>query len=95
MNVGYESDELKPHIEPVEDYNDTSRIGKKLLLTLLGNFFSFLSCFPVYKHPLKQALAQFCLSIHLVSKQYTLIYVINQDIFYYFTPLPNRFFFLL
>ncbi|XP_077064597.1 MAP/microtubule affinity-regulating kinase 4 isoform X1 [Siphateles boraxobius] len=26
INVGFESDELKPHIEPVEDYNDTSRI---------------------------------------------------------------------
>ncbi|XP_029111440.1 MAP/microtubule affinity-regulating kinase 4 isoform X2 [Scleropages formosus] len=26
MNVGYEGDELKPHVEPVEDYNDASRI---------------------------------------------------------------------
>ncbi|XP_062872295.1 MAP/microtubule affinity-regulating kinase 4 [Trichomycterus rosablanca] len=26
LNVGYESNELKPHIEPVEDYNDTERI---------------------------------------------------------------------
>ncbi|XP_051963589.1 MAP/microtubule affinity-regulating kinase 4-like isoform X2 [Xyrauchen texanus] len=26
INIGYDSDELKPHIEPVEDYNDTSRI---------------------------------------------------------------------
>ncbi|KAM4627713.1 LOW QUALITY PROTEIN: MAP/microtubule affinity-regulating kinase 4 [Polymixia lowei] len=26
MNVGYEGDELKPHIEPEEDYNDASRI---------------------------------------------------------------------
>ncbi|KAI2656246.1 MAP/microtubule affinity-regulating kinase 4 [Labeo rohita] len=26
MNVGYENDELKPHVEPVEDYNDSSRI---------------------------------------------------------------------
>ncbi|TSN39340.1 MAP/microtubule affinity-regulating kinase 4 [Bagarius yarrelli] len=26
MNVGYEADELKPHIEPVENYNDTERI---------------------------------------------------------------------
>ncbi|XP_047676256.1 MAP/microtubule affinity-regulating kinase 4 isoform X2 [Tachysurus fulvidraco] len=26
MNVGYEADELKPHIEPVEDYNDPGRI---------------------------------------------------------------------
>lgn len=28
INIGYESDELKAHIEPVEDFNDTSRIGK-------------------------------------------------------------------
>lgn len=28
MNVGYESDELKPHVEPVEDYNDPERIGE-------------------------------------------------------------------
>uniref|UniRef100_A0A668A8F4 MAP/microtubule affinity-regulating kinase 3 n=1 Tax=Myripristis murdjan TaxID=586833 RepID=A0A668A8F4_9TELE len=26
MNVGYDGNELKPHVEPVEDYNDTSRI---------------------------------------------------------------------
>uniref|UniRef100_A0AAY4EDB5 non-specific serine/threonine protein kinase n=1 Tax=Denticeps clupeoides TaxID=299321 RepID=A0AAY4EDB5_9TELE len=26
MNAGYEGDELKPHIEPEEDYNDASRI---------------------------------------------------------------------
>uniref|UniRef100_A0A673L7E0 non-specific serine/threonine protein kinase n=1 Tax=Sinocyclocheilus rhinocerous TaxID=307959 RepID=A0A673L7E0_9TELE len=26
INVGYENDELKPHVEPVEDYNDSSRI---------------------------------------------------------------------
>ncbi|KAI5626761.1 MAP/microtubule affinity-regulating kinase 4 isoform X3, partial [Silurus asotus] len=26
MNVGYEADELKPHVEPVEDYNDPDRI---------------------------------------------------------------------
>ncbi|XP_058269147.1 MAP/microtubule affinity-regulating kinase 4 isoform X2 [Hemibagrus wyckioides] len=26
MNVGYDADELKPHIEPVEDYNDSERI---------------------------------------------------------------------
>ncbi|XP_034024557.1 MAP/microtubule affinity-regulating kinase 4 isoform X3 [Thalassophryne amazonica] len=26
MNVGYDGDELKPHSEPAEDYNDTSRI---------------------------------------------------------------------
>ncbi|XP_047449957.1 MAP/microtubule affinity-regulating kinase 4 isoform X2 [Mugil cephalus] len=26
INVGYDSDELKPHIEPVEDFTDTSRI---------------------------------------------------------------------
>ncbi|XP_058655048.1 MAP/microtubule affinity-regulating kinase 4 isoform X1 [Onychostoma macrolepis] len=26
INVGYENDELKPHVEPVEDYTDSSRI---------------------------------------------------------------------
>ncbi|XP_016357306.1 MAP/microtubule affinity-regulating kinase 4-like isoform X2 [Sinocyclocheilus anshuiensis] len=26
MNTGYEADELKPHIEPVEDYSDANRI---------------------------------------------------------------------
>lgn len=30
INIGYEGDELKAHIEPVEDFNDTSRIGKTL-----------------------------------------------------------------
>lgn len=29
INVGYDSDELKPHTEPEEDLNDTSRIGEK------------------------------------------------------------------
>lgn len=29
LNVGYDGDELKPHVEPVEDYNDTSRIGER------------------------------------------------------------------
>lgn len=28
MNAGYEGDELKPHIEPVEDYSDPNRIGE-------------------------------------------------------------------
>lgn len=28
INIGHEGDELKAHIEPVEDFNDTSRIGK-------------------------------------------------------------------
>lgn len=27
INTGYEGDELKPHIEPVEDYSDPARIG--------------------------------------------------------------------
>ncbi|XP_030634373.1 MAP/microtubule affinity-regulating kinase 4 isoform X2 [Chanos chanos] len=26
LNVGYDGDELKPHVEPVEDFNDASRI---------------------------------------------------------------------
>lgn len=30
INVGYESDELKPHTEPAEDFTDTSRIGENL-----------------------------------------------------------------
>lgn len=29
INVGYESDELKPHTEPEEDFSDTSRVGEK------------------------------------------------------------------
>ena len=28
MNIGYENEELKPHIEPKPDLNDTKRIGK-------------------------------------------------------------------
>lgn len=27
MNMGYEEDELKPHIEPESDYTDLRRIG--------------------------------------------------------------------
>lgn len=27
INSGYEGEELKPHIEPVEDYSDPARIG--------------------------------------------------------------------
>lgn len=29
INAGYDGGELKPHSEPVEDLNDTNRIGKK------------------------------------------------------------------
>lgn len=29
INVGYDADELKPHIEPEEDFGDTNRIGEK------------------------------------------------------------------
>lgn len=28
MNIGYENEELKPHIEPKPDLNDSKRIGK-------------------------------------------------------------------
>lgn len=28
INSGYEGEELKPHIEPVEDYSDPARIGE-------------------------------------------------------------------
>lgn len=28
INTGYEGDDLKPHIEPVEDYSDPARIGE-------------------------------------------------------------------
>lgn len=31
INIGYDGDELKPHMEPVEDFNDTGRIGEKYL----------------------------------------------------------------
>lgn len=30
INAGYEGDELKPHIEPVEDYSDPARIGESV-----------------------------------------------------------------
>lgn len=29
INIGHDGDELKPHMEPVEDFNDTGRIGEK------------------------------------------------------------------
>lgn len=29
INVGYDADELKPHAEPMENFNDTNRIGEK------------------------------------------------------------------
>lgn len=28
INAGYEGEDLKPHIEPVEDYSDPARIGE-------------------------------------------------------------------
>lgn len=28
INSGYEGEDLKPHIEPVEDYSDPARIGE-------------------------------------------------------------------
>lgn len=38
INIGHEGDELKAHIEPVEDFNDTSRIGKT------GSAFTLIVC---------------------------------------------------
>lgn len=32
INVGYDTDELKPHTEPEEDFGDTNRIGEKRIL---------------------------------------------------------------
>ena len=32
MNIGHEDEELKPHIEPVKDYNDPVRIGNCMRL---------------------------------------------------------------
>lgn len=29
INIGYDGEELKPHTEPLEDLNDTNRIGEK------------------------------------------------------------------
>ena len=29
INVGFDCEELKPHAEPVEDYNDNGRIGEQ------------------------------------------------------------------
>lgn len=44
INAGYEGDDLKPHIEPVEDYSDPARIGESawsvLPLWLLAGVFS-------------------------------------------------------
>lgn len=34
MNMGYEEDELKPHIEPESDYTDLRRIGTTLTYIL-------------------------------------------------------------
>ena len=28
INSGFEGEDLKPHIEPVEDYSDAARIGE-------------------------------------------------------------------
>lgn len=28
INSGYEEDDLKPHIEPIEDFSDPARIGE-------------------------------------------------------------------
>lgn len=28
INAGYDGEDLKPHIEPVEDYSDPARIGE-------------------------------------------------------------------
>jgi len=35
INIGHEGEELKPHIEPDGDLNDTSRIGENHLFTHL------------------------------------------------------------
>jgi len=29
INIGYDGEDLKPHMEPVEDLNNTSHIGEK------------------------------------------------------------------
>lgn len=28
MNIGFEDDDLKPHVEQLRDFNDTARIGQ-------------------------------------------------------------------
>lgn len=74
INIGYEKDELKPHVEPVEDYTDSSRIGKKYCYSPFGPFTwldilkkfriysTFYFGFPVYKHTHnKMHLAHLCL----------------------------------
>lgn len=40
INVGYETDELKPHTEPEEDFSDTNRIGEKRTPYLNINLFA-------------------------------------------------------
>lgn len=32
INSGYDGEELKPHVEPVEDYSDPARIGESACL---------------------------------------------------------------
>lgn len=41
INAGYEGDELKPHIEPVEDYSDPARIGRSAGLLSAARYCSW------------------------------------------------------
>lgn len=36
INSGYDGKELKPFSEPVEDLNDTTRIGRNKLVSIFG-----------------------------------------------------------
>ena len=40
MNIGYENDELKPHIEPKPDLDDQRRLGNDI--PMLGIYFNVL-----------------------------------------------------
>ena len=39
MNIGFENDELKPHLEPKTDFGDVRRLG---MVHMNLSFFSFL-----------------------------------------------------
>lgn len=49
MNMGYEEEELKPFIEPMQDYKDHKRIGihhhvNKCMIDFITFFFHFYIC---------------------------------------------------
>lgn len=43
MNIGYEDDDLKPFVEPSQDYNDPVKIGNWVYPSKSGNKQMFIS----------------------------------------------------